>query len=235
MARRGKANRGGSVLRRTVRWIVRVVIVLALLPLVLMPLYRFVDPPFSTLMVWEYLHGRSLDRKWVSLDEISPNLVLAVVSSEDGRFCSHDGIDWRELRKVVEDDDGPQRGASTLTMQLVKNLFLWTSRSYVRKAIELPLAVYADLVLPKRRIMELYLNIAEWGPRTYGAEAAAERAFGRSAAKLSLTQAALLAVALPDPDGRNPAKPSSWHRRQARTIARRARGAEAYVACIYDK
>ena len=220
------------MIRRLFRWGVRLVVILILLPLVLVPVYRYVDPPFSTLMAWEILHGQRLERRWVPIDRISPNLVKAVISSEDGRFCEHAGIDWQELRKVVENEDGPSRGASTLTMQLVKNLFLWHSRSYIRKGLELPLALYADFVLPKRRIMELYLNIAEWGPQVYGAEAAAERAFKRPAAKLTLSQAALLAVALPNPIDRNPAKPSRWHRAHARTIANRARGADPYADCV---
>ncbi len=229
---RGKSPKGGGWLRVTLRWLVRIVVILIVLPLVLTPLYRFVDPPASALMLWQMAQGRTLERQWVPIEQISPELVKAVISSEDGRFCEHSGIDWHELQKVVSDEDGPSRGASTLTMQLVKNLFLWPSRSYLRKAVELPLAVYADLVLPKRRIMELYLNVAEWGPDLFGAEAAAQRYFKRPAAKLRRSEAALLAAALPNPIARNPAKPAKYHRRYARTIEKRAAGAGPHVACV---
>ena len=121
----------------------------------------------------------------VPLSEISPNLVQAVIASEDQRYCLHNGVDWGALRDVVDDEDGPSRGASTLPMQTVKNLFLWHGRSYLRKALEVPLALYFDAVVPKKRILEIYLNIAEWGPGIYGAEAAAQYHFGVPAAKLS--------------------------------------------------
>jgi monofunctional biosynthetic peptidoglycan transglycosylase len=131
----------------------------------------------------------------------------------------------------VVDDDAP-RGASTITMQTVKNLFLWPSRSYVRKAMEVPLAYYADLVLGKRRVMEIYLNVAEWGPGIFGAEAAARHYFDRAAADLSAGQAALMAAALPNPAERDPAHPSRHMRRIAEIIARRAAAAGDYVGCL---
>ena len=125
------------------------------------------------------------------------------------------------------------RGASTITMQTVKNLYLWhRPLGTLRKVVELPLAVYTDLVLPKRRIMEIYLNIAEWGPNIYGIEAAAQHHFGRSAKNLSRRQAALLAVTLPNPIGRNPARPGPGLRRLASLIERRAAQAGDYVWCL---
>jgi monofunctional biosynthetic peptidoglycan transglycosylase len=117
--------------------------------------------------------------------------------SEDGRFCTHHGVDWQEMGKVLDDSDGPSRGASTIPMQTVKNLFLWTSRSYIRKAFEIPLAFYADAIWTKRRTMEIYLNVVEWGPNVFGAEAAARHYFKRSAKTLSLQQAALSPAGLP--------------------------------------
>ena len=111
----------------------------------------------------------------------------AVLASEDARFCSHHGIDWVELQNALDDDDGRFRGASTITMQTVKNLFLWTERDWVRKGLEAPLALYAELVLSKRRIMEIYLNIVEWGSGIYGAAAASEHYFGVPPAELSAT------------------------------------------------
>jgi monofunctional biosynthetic peptidoglycan transglycosylase len=143
------------------------------------PVY-IVVPPVSTLMIYDRLFG-PIERNWVPLDEMAPSLPASVVMSEDGRFCEHRGVDWRELSRVLERNAGPNRGASTITMQVVKNLFLWTSRSYVRKALEIPLALYADLVWSKRRTMEIYLNIVELGPGIFGAEAAAQHYFKRHA------------------------------------------------------
>ncbi len=208
---------------------------IALVPTVLTLAYipSFVHP-VSTLMLKDLATFTGYDRRWVSLDDIAPVLAHSVMMSEDGQFCSHHGIDLGELNAVLEDvlAGEPTRGASTIPMQTVKNLFLWGGRSFLRKALELPLAVYFDLVVPKRRIMEIYLNIAEWGPNVYGVEAAAQHHFGKAAKKLSRREAALLAVTLPNPAERNPAKPSSGMKRLAALIERRAAGAGDYVRCL---
>ncbi len=190
--------------------------------------------PVSTLMVADLVTLRGYDRQWTTIDNLGPNIVNAVMMSEDGQFCSHGGVDWDALNLVIEDALSGERtrGASTITMQTAKNLFLWQGRSYVRKAAEIPLAMYLDAVLSKKRTMEIYLNIAEWGPGIYGAEAAARHHFGRSARDLSARQAALLAVTLPSPRTRNPASPSQGLDRLARTIERRAQQAGAYVGCV---
>ena len=174
------------------------------------------------------------DRRWVPIEDISPNLVNAVIMSEDGQFCFHHGIDLGELRGVVNDAlAGEQtRGASTIPMQTVKNLYLWNGRSFLRKAMELPLAVYFDAIVSKKRIMEIYLNIAEWGPGIYGIEAASQYHFGKSAKQLSRRQAALLAVSLPNPIERNAAKPGRGMQQLAGIIDRRASRAGAYVGCV---
>jgi monofunctional biosynthetic peptidoglycan transglycosylase len=140
--------------------------------LVLVVLYRWVNPPISTLMLGQSLAGTPIERTWVPLERISPNLIRAVILSEDGAFCRHRGVDWSAIEEAIETD----RGGSTITMQVVKNLFLWPSRSYVRKAIEIGLAYLVEAVWPKRRILEIYLNIAEWGDGVFGAEAAASKA-----------------------------------------------------------
>lgn len=220
--------------RAWLRLALRIVVVLVLLPVVLVPVYLVV-PPVSTLMVYTGIFDGPIARDWVSLDDIAPALVASVVMSEDSQFCNHWGVDWNELNKVLDREGEPSRGASTIPMQTVKNLFLWTSRSYVRKAVEIPLALYADLVWSKRLMMEIYLNVAEFGPGIFGAEAAAQRYFGKAAKDLSQTQAALLAVTLPNPAERNPAKPTRFMRNRAGVIASRARGAVEYVACIYPK
>ncbi|MBB5753631.1 monofunctional biosynthetic peptidoglycan transglycosylase [Prosthecomicrobium pneumaticum] len=213
--------------------LVRLAAVLVALPVVLVPIY-LVAPPVSTLMLWSAVTLQGMERHWVSIDDVAPVLVNSVIMSEDGRFCEHGGVDWQALNAVIDNPNGPSRGASTIPMQTVKNLFLWSSRSYVRKAFEIPLATYADFVWPKRRTMEIYLNVAQWGPGLFGIEAAAQHYFNRPAARLTARQAALLATALPNPEVRNPAKPSRGHSRLARLVEGRARAAGAYVGCLAD-
>lgn len=198
----------------------------------LIALYAVIHPP-STLMLGRWVTLRDVDRRWVAFDAISPRLADAVVMSEDAQFCSHHGVDWGALREViVEPEDGPSRGASTITMQLVKNLFLWPSRSYVRKALEIPLALAVDLAWSKRRILETYLNIVEWGDGVFGAEAAAQAAFGKSAAALSTREAALLATALPNPLRRQAGRPSRLHQRLAAVVLARMGDADTWLACL---
>jgi monofunctional biosynthetic peptidoglycan transglycosylase len=203
-----------------------------LLPYLLIPLYRVVDP-VSTLMLARWVTGQRVERTVVPLSQIAPVLPRTVIASEDGQFCRHRGIDWAELRTAIEEADelSEARGGSTITMQTVKNLFLWPGRSYVRKALEFPLALWAELVLPKRRIMEIYLNIAEWGPDgEFGVEAGARRAFNKSARRLSPGEAALLAAVLPNPKRRNAARPGPAVRRIAGIVQGRA----ARVAWLDD-
>ena len=192
--------------------------------------------PVSTLMLSDLVTLKGYDRRWVSLDDISPNLVRSVMMSEDGQFCRHGGIDWGEMKAVVEGalDGESTRGASTIPMQTVKNLFLWNGRSFVRKALEMPLAIVADFVWSKRRMMEVYLNVAEWAPGVYGAEAAAQHHFGVPASDLTRRQAALLAAALPNPATRVAGKPGPGMRRIAGVVERRARNAGEYTTCIYQ-
>jgi monofunctional glycosyltransferase len=191
-------------------------------------------PPVSTLMLSRWVTLRPVERTAVELEAISPHLPLAVMTSEDARFCEHNGVDWDALRDVVQgaDEDGPSRGASTIPMQTAKNLFLWPSRSYLRKGLELPVALYVDLVWPKRRMMENYLNIAEWGEGVFGAEAAARRYFKKPARSLTRREAALLATALPNPFRRNPAQPTARHRALADRLLGRMAATEPFAACL---
>jgi monofunctional biosynthetic peptidoglycan transglycosylase len=195
-----------------------------LLPYVLTPLYR-AGHPVSTLMAWRWLKGAPVARQWIDFRVISPYLPRSVVGAEDAKFCSHHGIDWDALRDVIDDaEDGEvARGGSTITQQVAKNLFLWPGRSMVRKALELPLALWIDFVLPKQRILEIYLNIAELGPSgQFGAEAGSAYAFGHSAATLSPREAALLAASLPNPVKRSARNPGAGVRRLAGTYMARA-------------
>ena len=224
-------------LRRNWRRITLALMAFVALPYVLIVLYAidFIRP-VSTLMLRDLVLLRGYDRQWVEFEDISPNLVQSVMMSEDGQYCRHAGVDWGQMRAVVNEAlAGEQtRGASTIPMQTAKNLFLWNGRSFLRKAMELPLAVAADFVWSKRRLMEIYLNIAEWGPGIYGIEAAAQHHFNVPAAKLSRRQASLLAVSLPNPIDRNAGKPGRGLRSLAGVIERRARSSGEYIRCIYD-
>jgi monofunctional biosynthetic peptidoglycan transglycosylase len=229
--------RAGKGRRPWLRRALLVLVVLAAAPFVLTLLYAipFIHP-VSTLMLKDLATLKGYDRQWVDLEDVSPVLLHSIVMSEDGQFCSHYGVDIRELSAVIDDalsEGGVTRGASTITMQTAKNLYLWhRPLGTVRKIVELPLAVYIDLVLPKRRIMEIYINIAELGPNIYGAEAASQHHFGKSAKNLTRREAALLTAALPNPILRNPSKPSAGMRRIAGVIERRARAAGDYVKCL---
>jgi monofunctional glycosyltransferase len=185
-------------------------------------------PMPSTLMLARYVLQRPVERQWVPLERISPHLVNAVIGAEDQRFCQHWGVDFDALRDVLQDDDGPSRGASTLTMQTVKNVYLWHGPSYLRKAIEIPLALVVDTLWGKRRVMEVYLNVAEWGPGVFGAEAAARSYFRVAAADLTPAQAARLAAALPNPVVRAPTRPTSHSRR----VANRMDDGAALAGCV---
>ena len=209
---------------RAARILLLVLLVALLVPYLLTPLYR-IGHPVSTPMAWRWLKGAPVSRQWIDLGALSPYLPRSVVGSEDARFCNHHGIDWDALRDVVDDaEDGEvTRGGSTITQQVAKNLFLWPGRSFVRKALELPLALWIDFVLPKQRILELYLNIAELGPSgQFGAEAGSAYAFGHSAASLSPREAALLAAILPNPVKRSARNPGPGVRRLAGTYVVRA-------------
>jgi monofunctional glycosyltransferase len=201
------------------------------LVLVLTILYAVVNPPASTLMLGQALHGVPMHQTWVPLREISPNLIKAVVISEDAQFCSHWGVDWEAMAEAW---DNGGRGASTIPMQTVKNLFLWPGRNYIRKIVELPLAHLTTLVWSKQRMLEIYLNVAEWGPGIYGIEEAAQRSFGRSAKSLTAQEATLLAASLPAPLLRNANAPSRRASAHASRVLRQFAGSADYLACVLN-
>jgi len=188
--------------------------------------YRWIEPPFTMVQlqrkVGAAMAGEPYEIQYRPVPESGqdPDIRHAVVASEDARFYTHNGFDLEELKKAREDAERtgrPMRGASTLTQQLVKNLFLTTHRSVVRKAFEVPLTLLAELIVPKDRILTLYLDVAEWGPGVFGIESAAEYHYGTSAASLTREQAARLAACLPDPIGR---RPQSMNRSSARILTR---------------
>jgi monofunctional biosynthetic peptidoglycan transglycosylase len=210
--------------------------VLLILPYLLTPLYRVVDP-VSTLMLWRWATGARVERAVKPIDVLAPVLPRTVLAAEDERFCSHHGIDFAEMRHVIKAEaDGVRRprGGSGITQQLAKNLFLWHGRSYVRKALEFPLALWIDLVIPKRRQLEIYLNIVEWGPNgEFGAEAGARRAFGKPASALSPSEAALMAAALPNPIKRDARRPADSLRRLSAIYVGRAAAVADIDRCVH--
>ena len=202
--------------------------------LALVGIYRYANPPFTTLTLGRALIAAPVRQSWMPLSEISPHLQRAVVISEDGQFCRHKGVDWGALREAREQaQEGVLRGASTITMQVAKNLFLWPQKSYVRKAVEIPLALVSDVAWSKSRTLEIYLNIAEWGPGLFGAEAAAQYYFGKPASRLNEQEAVRLAVALPNPVTRSPKQPSRVAGRLANRLQTRLHSSSAArTACV---
>jgi monofunctional biosynthetic peptidoglycan transglycosylase len=233
LAQRQSRGRHG-LLFRLLRALTIAAVLILLLPYLLVPLYRVVQP-VSTPMLWRWLTGARVERHVVPIARMAPTLPLAVIIAEDARYCAHRGIDWRQIRDSIEeaDDISEARGASTITQQTAKNLFLWPGRSLVRKALELPIALWIDLVLPKRRVLEIYLNIAEWGPNgEFGAEAAARSAFGKSARDLTASESALLAAILPNPRQRSARQPGPALRRIGGVYVARATRSPTLAACL---
>ena len=221
-----------STASRILRGTLIVLLVLVLAPYAIALLYRVIDP-VSTLMLWRHVTGQRVTRTWLPLSAIAPVLPRSVMAAEDAKFCIHHGIDFGELRAAFRDADdfSDMRGGSTIAQQAAKNLFLWPGRSVIRKVLEFPLALWLDLVLGKRRLMEIYLNIAEWGPNgEFGAEQGARHAFGKSARDVTAREAALLASILPNPKIRSAARPSAGVRRV--TAIYEARAARLSADCL---
>jgi monofunctional biosynthetic peptidoglycan transglycosylase len=183
-------------------------------------LYRFIDPPITATMASDLVGGRGATRQWMSLDVIDRDMVRAVVAAEDSKFCAHSGFDWDAISDAARRNasGGRIRGGSTISQQTAKNAFLWPGRDWIRKGLEAGYTVAIETVWGKRRIMEVYLNVAEWAPGVYGAEAAAQHWFGKSAADLSAREAARLAAILPSPRRYDAASPGPYVRRRASRI-----------------
>jgi monofunctional biosynthetic peptidoglycan transglycosylase len=219
---------------RLLRAVVIAAVLALLLPYLLVPLYRVVEP-VSMPMLWRWLTGERVERHVVRIGRMAPALPLTVLIAEDASFCSHRGVDWQQIREALDqaDDISEARGGSTITQQTAKNLFLWPGRSLVRKALEFPLALWIDLVLPKRRVLEIYLNIAEWGPNgEFGAEAAARFAFGKSVRDLTAPESALLAAILPNPRQRGARQPGPAVRRIAGIYEARSLRSPSVATCL---
>jgi monofunctional glycosyltransferase len=191
---------------------------------------RNIDPPLSALMLTQKLAGQKIDQRWMPIDKISPYLVRAIILSEDSTFCRHYGVDITEMKALIQKaeqtgDDSALRGGSTISMQVVKNLYLWPGKNLVRKALEMAITLPMEVLWPKRRIMEVYLNIAEWGPGIFGAEAASQHHFSKPASRLTQKEAALLAVSLPNPFDRVAGNPGTGTQRLGQRIEARMKAA----------
>lgn len=194
---------------------------------------RWINPPSSMVIAaWQWSNGREALHQWRSLDRISPQLQIAVIASEDQKFPEHFGFDLESIQKALDENRRRTRGASTITQQTAKNLFLWHGRSYARKALEAWFTLLMEICWPKQRILEIYLNIAEFGEGVYGAQAAAETFFNTSARNIGPYQAALLAAVLPNPKRMSARNPSDYVRSRAVTIRNMADklGGTAYIS-----
>jgi len=225
-----------------VRWFLIGVALLWSLAVLILGATRWIDPPTTAVQMerrfQSWIHGTPYHKRYdfVPLTQISHDFQHAVISAEDARFYQHHGFDWQAIQKAAEDDmeGGRLRGGSTITQQVVKNLFLWPGRSYVRKALEFPLALWVDLVLQKRRILEIYLNVAEWGPNgEFGIEAGSRRALGKAARDLDRYQAALMAAVLPSPARRDARAPGPGLRRLAGHYVARSVRSPGAANCLH--
>ena len=202
--------------RLVLRWTGRVLGGIAAFYALLILLFSFVPPPINLYQLSETFRLGGIDKDWVEMEEIAPVMARAVVAAEDANFCNHWGFDMTAIRAAVA--EGGNRGASTLSQQVTKNVFLWHGRSWLRKAMEAALTPAVELVWSKRRILEVYLNVAEFDEGVFGVQAAARHYFGVDARDLTDVQAARLAAVLPDPKGRSASKPSDFVRKRAQSI-----------------
>lgn len=220
MAKRTKTGSKGSAWHRSVRWLwrwlFRFAAISVLILLGVVAAHRVINPPQTFYMGQEARRLGAIDQEWVPLDEIAPVMARSLIAAEDANFCAHWGFDMAAIRQALEEGGG--RGASTVTQQVVKNVYLWHGRSWARKALEAMITPVVELMWPKRRIIEVYLNVAEFNEGVFGVEAAAQHYFGVSPDKLSPVQAARLAMVLPNPKERSASKPTAKLRKRAASI-----------------
>jgi monofunctional biosynthetic peptidoglycan transglycosylase len=218
-------------------WLVRIVIGLFLFSIAWVLAYRFVPPPITATMIGDLIAGRGLHKDWMSLDEMDRDMVRAAIGAEDSKFCSHNGFDFEAIEDAMKRNasGGRIRGGSTISQQTAKNAFLWQGGGYARKGAEAYFTFLIEHLWSKRRIMEIYLNIAETGIGTYGANAGAERYFGHDASAMSATEAARIAAILPLPKKRGAVAPKGFTRRYGNTIAARVGQVrrDGLDSCVY--
>lgn len=223
--------------RRALRWSVRALLVFVIGSVLWVGVYRFVPPPVTVTMIANAMDGRGITKDWMSIDEMSPNMALAAIAAEDGNFCSHHGFDFKAIQNAMKSNfEGERRirGGSTISQQTAKNAFLWQNGGYFRKGLEAWFTVLIELLWPKKRIMEVYLNLAETGIGTYGANAGAMRYFRHDASRLSRAEAARIAAVLPLPKKRDAISPAGFTRRYGDRIARRIGQVQRYgfASCV---
>lgn len=223
VARRKRASRKGRTRKvglpfevRVLGWLFRLVLAVAVIVGLAVTLYAFVNPPTTPYILAESRRLGGVERDWVPMEDIAPAMARSAVAAEDANYCLHWGFDMGAIRAALE--EGANRGASTISQQTVKNVYLWHGRSWARKALEALLTPAVEAVWSKRRILEVYLNVAEFAEGVFGVEAAARHYFGVSAAELSALQAARLAAVLPNPKGRSASQPTEWLRGRAAAI-----------------
>jgi monofunctional biosynthetic peptidoglycan transglycosylase len=245
MAKRSKAaiptyrrRRKRSLFGRIVGWAIRIILAFILISLLWVLAYRFINPPITPNMVVDIISGRGATREWMPITQIDRDMVRAAIAAEDDKFCSHHGFDWDAIQDAAKRNasGGRIRGGSTISQQTAKNAFLWNGGGYARKGVEAWFTFLMEQMYPKRRIMELYLNLAETGIGTYGVNAGAERYFGHDASAMTATEAARLAAILPLPKKRGAIAPQGFTRRYGNTIAARIGSVarDGLDACVYS-
>jgi monofunctional biosynthetic peptidoglycan transglycosylase len=223
-----------SRLRWGARWLLRGLGAVAGFYAALILLFAVVPPPINLYQLGESWRLGGIEKDWVNWEEIAPVMGRSAVAAEDANFCNHWGFDMAAIRQAIE--EGSNRGASTISQQVTKNVFLWHGRSWIRKAMEAVMTPAVELVWSKQRILEVYLNVAEFDEGVFGIQAAAQHHFGVDAKDLTALQAARLAAVLPDPKGRSASKPSSFVRSRTRSIIAGAEtvAADGRSACFED-
>lgn len=231
-----KSRTGSSFPRRLARWFIRAILVFVGGSILWVLLYRFVPPPITMTMIGDMMGGRSVSKDWMPLSRMDPDMARAAISAEDGNFCAHHGFDFVAIRKAFSGNEAGRRyrGGSTISQQTAKNVFLWQGRSWVRKGLETWFTGLIELLWGKKRIMEVYLNVAETGIATYGANAGAMRYFHHDARRLTPTEAARIAAILPLPKKRDAIDPHGFVRRYGDRITRRLGPMKrrGYTACV---
>ncbi len=229
-------HRRRFTLRRLIGWIIRAIIWFVVISVLWVTVYRVVPPPVTVTMLTNALDGRGISKDWMPISKIDPNMARAAIGAEDSRFCTHHGFDFTAIQKAMahNEDSKRIRGGSTISQQTAKNVFLWQGRSYVRKGLEAWFTVLIETIWGKRRIMEMYLNVAETGIGTYGVNAGAQRYFHHDASHMTPTEAARIAAVLPLPKVRGAVAPVGYVRRYGNRIAARIGTVRAgdYDRCV---
>jgi monofunctional biosynthetic peptidoglycan transglycosylase len=232
-----KRRRGGSLIGTIFRWVIRLLVAFFLISILWVLAYRFINPPITPNMIGDLLAGRGAHKEWMGIDRMDRDMVRAAIAAEDSKFCSHSGFDFEAIEDAMKRNasGGRIHGGSTISQQTAKNAFLWNGGGYARKGVEAWFTFLIEHLWGKRRIMEVYLNFAETGIGTYGANAGSERYYGHDASAMSPVEAARIAAVLPLPKKRGAVAPKGFTRRYGNTIAARLGvvGRDGLDACVY--